>query len=191
MAIDIKAEFIKRFGYVAKPFPIGGIPDPKNLIPGGSFIGSDKDKLSMLGQKIFLPVRLKIPEEGEDWIQLPNEPIMSIENNMIVEKTSVTRGNGRGSVKEIINMDDYIVRLDGLIINEEEKAYPSAIISDIRKLMEYPGALQIDSELTRLYNITLVVRQSYNAPRDNSDKLRVQKYSIEFISDEDFELELQ
>ncbi len=189
--INIRNEYLKRFGYFAPPFPAAGVPDPRNLIPGGSFIGSDKDKLSMLGQKIMLPVRLRIPLEGEEWIQLPNEPIMSINSTMEVERTRVSRGNKRGTVKEIINLDDYVINLDGLIINETEKAYPDDIISDMRRLMEHPGSLEIDSHITRLYNITLVVRSQYAAPRQDSDKLRVQRYNMQFWSDEEFELELQ
>lgn len=187
--IDLGELYRKKLGYVALPYPEGGIPDPRNLIPFGKYIG--KGGKTMLGQPIRMPVRLRIPKQGEEWIQLPNEPIVSFENDFIIEKTSLNRGKKRGSVKEIINEDDWYLSLTGLIINEKNADYPNDTLSDMRRLFSYPGALQIDSPITKLLGITLVVRQKWTLPRTQDTILKVQDYTVTFLSDEDFELELK
>lgn len=184
---DINELYQRRFGFVAPPFPQGGIPDPKNLIPFKKLSGLfNRD--SMLGAELRMPMALTIP--GREKYQFPNEPIISLRGANDVAITTLNRGGKRGNVKELINLEDYKINIRGLIYNQEANDYPEQIVSSIREILEHPGSLQMDCLFTRLFNISLVTVLDFSFPREEETAFRIQEYEINLISDEDFELEL-
>lgn len=177
----------KAFGYVAPPFPLGGIPDPKNLLPVRKLNGLF-DTSTMLGAELRMPCAFRIP--GEELWQLPNEPIISLRGKVDSRKTTLNRGKKHGTVKEIINLDDYVIKIQGIIYNEDEDDYPEEQVAMLRKHLEYPGAFGIENLITRIWNITLCTVDDFDIPRDPEKAFREQHYEIVLSSDEDFELEL-
>lgn len=175
-------------GPVAPPYPDGGIPDPKNRIPVRKLSGKFNRK-SMLGQLLLMPVKFKIPKAGEEWYQLPNEPVMSIDftNELVV--TKLNRGKRRGNLVEMININNYRLSISGICINQDSNDYPEADISQFRKFIEYTGAIQIDSLITRLFNITFCTMEAGSIHRQPDTNFREAPYSLTLMSDEDFDLE--
>lgn len=197
----------KAFGYVAPPFPAGGIPDPSNLLPvrdAGAVFGikkNSKDEVpegkvygifkeqSMLGQVFKLPTALRIVGKT-DWFKLPNEPIISISGGNDIITTVLNRGKKRGSVKEYSNLQDYEVTIRGIAYNEDADDFPEAILQQMRQYVERGQAVEISNALCRVLNINLVCIESFDLPGNEQLPFRARAYEIKAKSDEDFELEL-
>lgn len=200
------------FNYVAPPFPIGGIPDPMNLLPikkapDAALLGFPSDeepkKLngefvqdSMLGAELRMPTALRIPEKDKPWFKLPNEPIISLIGRKEVVVTPVIRTRDergrvyRGTVKEEMYIDDYTISIRGIAYNAEEDDYPEDVMRQIRIHTEFPGVLEIKNYLlNHIFNISLVVVNSYRYPRNEEMPFRGQAYEIGMLSDENFGIE--
>jgi hypothetical protein len=140
------------------------------------------NQYSALGTKFYLPVGFKI--EGKLY-QLPWEPSMTITGQKIIVKTQMAGNTRRGSVKELINTDDYIITLQGICLDHARKNYPFDQVDIIRTIFEYEGSIEIVSALTDLYNIKNVAVKSHSLP-SHEGRPYSQPYTIELESDEDF-----
>ncbi|NJO56630.1 MAG: hypothetical protein HC834_10195 [Rhodospirillales bacterium] len=88
-------------------------------------------------------------------------------------------------------MEDYRVRLQGLILNYEERQLPQRDIRAIQELCEADEPLSISNPLLFLLDIDQVTVESWNFRRNSDDGISWQRYEIEMRSDVDFELEIE
>ncbi len=205
---DLRDIYQRAFGRVGLPFPAGlrppGLDDllPVNAVntfakgfqkrpeeqrvaaPYGDF---DR-KGRLMGSVYFMPVRL-------DGFQLWNEPTIEISGEVNIVETQVAGSKRRGTVKEIVSMGDYRIRLQGLIINEQsEYDYPADGVRKFREIVEKSSltglSIAIDCELTTLFEISQCVVESFDLPALEGFP-SVQPYSISLRHDEPFEYELQ
>lgn len=188
ITFDLNELYRKAFGPVAPPYPIGDRPDPMDLLPVKKITGGT-GSVSKLGAPLHMEVFMSIPGVENSRYKLPNEPIVSISGSKEKEITTVSRGRKRGSVKEKVNLNSYKINIRGIIINEEDNEYPDEVIRRLRRLIENPGAIVIDTYTCRLWNIGLAVVNNFRFPRDFDTQLRWCWYEINLTSDEDFELE--
>jgi len=105
---------------------------------------TDTELMSMLGTPLFMPCKL-----GDIW--LPNEPLITISGRNEIIKTKLT--GIKGTVKEYIAMDDYSIKIQGLIINEASDDYPEDQVRQIRALCESKEAVKISNRLLTLFDI--------------------------------------
>lgn len=162
------------------------------MIYGGIRIGNlfnDKKKVQHVaeyfdfaayteGSELFLPCTI----EG---VQLPNEPIISLKGKKRIVKTSPPGLSG--SVKEHIQLDDYIIQIKGEMINDEEDDLPQEQMRDIRELCERLGALKITNRLLSYYNIDYIVITDFEFPAGPGMRHR-QPYVINALSDRSIDL---
>lgn len=144
---------------------------------------------SFLGTPLAMPVKI-------NGIQLPNEPLVTITGSKKIVRTSLTGANRegtvqrRGSVKELINVDDYQIKIVGRIVNENDPdRYPEEILAKIRTIYEARRALVIESKLTQIFNISRIAISKLSLPGE-AGMLNSQRYEITGFSDEDFETDL-
>ncbi len=170
------------FGYVKPPFPAGGVPSLESIvgrrIPGLRQTG-------MLGREIRMPMSIRVP--GGAAYMLPNEPIVSITGGFDVATTQVNRGKRRGTVKEIVTLNDYRLSVRGIIYNKEE--HPAEEVLQIRSILEN-GIIEVDCYMGNLFDINVCVVESFSWPRWEKKSFRQQNYELTLISDEDFEIDL-
>lgn len=193
---DINQLYFQAFGFVAPPFikVAQSLPEDKRDNPNGTALkrnGKVRGNFNFLapnGAEYRMPTALKIP--GGERYQLPNEPIISIKGGKEIKVTSLNRGNKRGTVKEESNLKDYSISIKGIAINNVEDDFPESDIQKIRRMIEQEGSIEIENYLLRLFNINLAIVQDFDFPRSPNNSFRVQPYTIELMSDEDFELEL-
>lgn len=181
-----------------KTFPNVPVFGDVNVVVRGSIGGTNVDVGEILqGLSIRMPVRLKkvFPESG-DFFQLPNEPIISVRGDKIVNQTPLNIGideSGRirkGTVKEVIVVGDYRVVMRGIAYNEEEDLYPESQMKDIINHMEFRGVLEVDNYLlNNVFKIKYLVPLSPNYQRSPEDNFRSQPYELAFISDDDIRLD--
>ena len=194
------------FGYKGIPYPAGDLSpnlDPRGkvnaLISGTKFsdqsgaiepfqLQGDFNPNSDNGVRLFMPIKL-------DGIQLQNEPLVELRGKNMIKRTELTGEhregvtNKRGTVKELINIDDYKITIRGIVINDESEEYPEAAMRQIRKIVEARRSVSIECQLTNIFNITLMAIEDHSYPAVPGLQ-HAQGYEIVGDSDEDFESEL-
>lgn len=136
-----------------------------------------------LGRLLFMPVRL-----GSEF--LPNEPTMALTNRKNIIETALAGSTRRGTVKELISMEDWQITIRGIVVNTEStKVYPEDQVHRLLFLYERNEALEIECALTNLLNIRRVVIKSINFP-EMVGVQHAQAYEMELVGDEDFDLEI-
>ena len=137
-------------------------------------------KYNALGKPIFMPVKL-------DGVDLPEAPIVTIQPGILVEKTTLAGGEFKGSVKQGIGLDDYIITIRGWVKSDDNN-YPEEKVRMIKDLILQKKSLSIDCLITKLFEIYKVV--VYGRPSFPEVKAQnVQFYEFECLSDEDFVLD--
>lgn len=126
------------------------------------------------------------PTSINGW-QLPLEPYLSISASKRIVKTSLAGNTRRGSVKEIINTDDYVITLRGVLLNEVSDNYPFDEVERLKDLFEVNQAVPIINAITKTLAIENVVLTGWKIP-EMIGIPNAQAYEINMISDEDFVL---
>ncbi len=119
--------------------------------------------------------------------QLPNEPLIAISGGKKIVKTSLAGNSRSGTVKEIINTDDYEINIRGVIINENSLDYPFSEVEDLKDLYELNESLSITNAITKMMGIENVVITKLDLP-EMVGRPNMQAYQINCVSDEDFVL---
>lgn len=118
--------------------------------------------------------------------RLPNEPLVSLSGQNRIVKTAVAGGGRSGTVKERIAVDDWKITLSGVCINADNPfAYPHEQVEQIKELKAVRGALVVQNDLLRLFDIYNIVIERVHL--DSMPGVQhAQKYEITALSDEDF-----
>ncbi len=163
--------------YIGRPFPNADeaqSPDERSPINDG------------LNHNGTNGVYYMMPTQLNGW-QLPLEPLIAISASKKIVKTSLAGNTRRGSVKEIINTNDYVITLRGVIINEVSNDYPFDDVERLRELYEVNEAVTIVNALTKILAIENVVITGLKLP-EMIGHPNAQAYELDMISDEDFVL---
>lgn len=113
------------------------------------------DLAGSLGTPLFMPCKL-------DDLWLPNEPMITISGQNTIVKTILT--GVKGSVKELINTDDYSIKIQGIIVNETSDDLPEDIIRKIRTICEKRESVTIGNRLLTLFDIHKVAIENFSFP---------------------------
>lgn len=131
------------------------------------------DLSGSLGTPLFMPCKL-------DNLWLPNEPMITVSGQNTIVKTVLT--GVKGSVKELINTDDYTIKIQGVIVNENSNDLPEDSIRAIRSICEKRESVAINNRLLTLFDIHLVAIESFSFPSIEGQQ-DAQAYEITCISD--------
>lgn len=135
------------------------------------------------GRTIFMPMRL-------GGLILPNEPSISISSRKNIVETALAGSTRRGTVKELISIEDWQVTIRGIALNFQSKlVYPEDQVKDLRDLYEKNESLEVMCALTNLMGIYRLVITSFELPEMIGIQ-HAQAYQFTCTSDEDFLLEL-
>jgi len=136
---------------------------------------------SMMGTPVMFPLKL-------DDYDMPNEPLVHVTGNKIIVKTQVA--GVQGSVKELVSDDDYMVTIEGLIINEDGDDFPEEISRRIIEICQSPKSLKVQSDFLAMFDIHNLVIENYNFQGVTGNQ-NVQSYTINALSDRPLTLELK
>lgn len=183
------------FGYVAPPYPLGSSAGSTTV---KQLSGNFQFKANFAGAEYTMPTKMRIPKKNQapdvGWYQLPNEPMMGFDLYKEVKTTRVNQqnktGGRKGTVKEIINLEDWTIRLRGIMISLDETNYPEDQLSEINKLCQEGSVLDIQNYVCQLLGITRVVIMHLRLIDNEQLPVWAQAYEITMISDQDFDLEL-
>jgi len=196
---DIGTLFNQAFGFGrGKPFDPSQIQEPeiRNELDFDDLpISSDEEGTEFVqvrnslnatmadGRTIFMPMRL-------GGVILPNEPSISISSRKNIVETALAGSTRRGTVKELISIEDWQVTIRGIAINTKSKlVYPEDTVKGLRDLYEKNEALEVMCALTNLLGIYRLVITGFELPEMIGIQ-HAQAYQFTCVSDEDFLLEL-
>ena len=121
-------------------------------------------------------------------VQLPNEPILTFTTRKTIVETPLAGNTRRGTVKELINSEDWEIHIQGICIDEERNGYPHLQVLAIKELFDYNGHIQILNYVCQaLLEIRKVVIKSLNFSGIQGHPYS-QAYEMTLVSDEDFML---
>lgn len=135
------------------------------------------------GRQIFMPMQL-------GGVLLPNEPSIAVSSRKNIVETALAGSTRRGTVKELISIEDWQITIRGIAINFESKLiYPEDQVKSLRDLYERNEALEVKCALTNLLGIYRLVITGFELPEMIGIQ-HAQAYQFTCVSDEDFLLEL-
>ncbi len=160
-------------------------------------IGSSRfyAKDAATGREYYLPVTIEYatgtPEAGDlavTSIALPN-PIIRVSCRKTIIKTGLTER--RGTVKELVNVDDYVIHIKGFILSKYDE-YPETVVARLRELFEVQASVAIRNPITDIFLLPRggndrVVIETLDFPEVVGVR-NVRPYEMTLVSDEDFSL---
>jgi hypothetical protein len=191
----------KAFGY---KIPADGLPDRAIDYRADVYDMPEAELVSYLGTPILMPVVLGEKGKGisyksrDKWsgkivdrkiekeYTMPATTVVEISRQKNIIKTPIA---GRdGSVKEAISNGDWLIKIRGFVINEQNpNVYPSDEMQTLHKYCEAKTAIPITCKLLQYFEINEVVIDSYNFPRMEG-YAGVQPFELDCLSDEPLEL---
>lgn len=140
ISLQIPDLYERTFNARSAAFEFNEVPARKETSDTGSpYYAIDQ----ATGREYYLPVTL-----GN--MELPH-PVLMIEGRKIIVETPLVER--KGTVKEIINQDDYIIRIRGIILNTEPH-FPEAAVSQLTRLFEQNRELAISNVITDIFLAT-------------------------------------
>ena len=202
--------FEQTFGYRSqafdpqfKPVPSGKSIDPNvPLRKDQGAQGSPYYSQDIQGREYYMPVTLTytdnahgtLPDGSSLGIQtkwnLPY-PVISVSSRKVIVETPLTER--RGTVKELINIQDYEIVIKGFITGNTNE-FPEADVTTLRTIYEQNSAISIQCPLTDIFLLRpdrtgsdQVVIKELSFPAVSGVK-NVRPYEIRMVSDEPFNL---
>lgn len=179
ISLDIAGYFEAAFGYRTPAFNFEPLPERKAYAD----LGSPYFSKDALGREYYMPIML-------DGMELPSAVIRITGAKEIVE--TPLQGH-RGSVKEIINIEDYRITIRGLIISETPE-YPEAVVNQLRKIFEKNVPVELRCPITDIFLVTperkgfdKVVLYGIDFP-EITGVMNVRPYELIMKSDEPFDM---
>lgn len=123
--------------------------------------------MSYLGTPVLFPIKFKagnyqaydngeiVTRDVADW-QLPFSTVVEFNRSKISSRTMI--GGGKGTVKETYGLDDWQIRIRGIMINPDDNQLPE---DDIRRMLEFDELADVVAvegkmfELLGIYQIAL------------------------------------
>lgn len=141
-----------------------------------------------LGIPMVQALGLRLPKAGEkEWL-LPLEPMITITGKQIIAKRQVAKGKSRGSIKERWTLDDYSVKIQGVLIEQGGERYPEEDVRQLRRYCE-AGEVIASSPLLELFGISRLVIEQWELPHTSG--IANQNYSLSCLSDDSYKLLLK
>lgn len=195
-SFDIKRELESLSGYIGLPFPGAYLPENSDTraastatynVPAAEQPRTSSNteavlrKKDVLGRWYFMPVYL----ESENYaIEVPHA-MVSVRCAKTIVKTPMV--GLEGTVKELINLEDYHIRISGAIVDTD---WPEEGINTLHDMFLVNAPLKMTCALTDIFlnsEKKSVVITTLDFPETGGIE-HVQLFTMECISDEPFQL---
>lgn len=139
------------------------------------------------GVPMQCPLSMRI-NDSDEWWRLPYEPIITVNGKNVIAKKQVAKGKVRGTIKERWSQDDYMISIQGILINPTGTGYPDEDVKQMRRFCE-AAKVKVLCPLFELFSITQIVIESYDFPFTSGPNN--QGYTISAVSDDIYKLLLR
>lgn len=197
---SVKDVLLDVIGYKGLPYP--GVWFPTVNRGGDRFIGKDFDsdadyadvktssdtgsvlrKKDAQGRYYFMPVVFE--HKGKEY-EIPNAVISFTGKKNIVETAMVGR---KGSVKELISIDDYEISIQGIASSDD---FPEAAIAELNELYNINEAVALKCALTDIFleeDDRVVIKSIDISDMKGTETFQV--FKIDLVTDCSFELTIK
>ena len=186
MEFDIKELIAKaHFDYVGPAFPKWWATNKtKFVLPSLSKIGAGL----LLGGQYFQT--LKVSYKGEQFV-FPNEPLISMSLAKTIVETATVGKERKGTVKEFINTEDYVLNIRGVCVNPDyPDEYPTEQVQELQRLFEINDSVEVMNNLfLELFGIKNLVLKNIEW-NEMAGQQGLQVYTVNAVSDSDFYADL-
>lgn len=186
MEFDIKELIAKaHFDYVGPAFPKWWATNKtKFVLPSLSKIGAGL----LLGSQYFQT--LKVSYKGEQFV-FPNEPLISMSLAKTIVETATVGKERKGTVKEYINTEDYVLNIRGVCVNQDyPDEYPTEQVQELQRLFEINDSVEVMNNLfLELFGIKNLVLKNIEW-NEMAGQQGLQVYTVNAVSDSDFYADL-
>lgn len=118
------------------------------------------------------------------------DSMMDVTQSFTIVETALT--GRKGSVKEYIQAQDYVITLTGSLSVNAPLAFPITALRELNELFNAPQTYKVANVmLNEGYGIDKVVVTKAEFKQSENYKLNVLPYTIELKSDEDYDFEVQ
>ncbi|MCT4580843.1 MAG: DUF6046 domain-containing protein [Flavobacteriales bacterium] len=164
---DISQAFNAAFGAAGKlaVYDTGTTEQPVEniLFPNAEVITIDESNVkSYLGTPIIFPITFlggtynyysdgQIKQKELQDLQLPATTMVDFRRSKIKRKTRVNGGNG--SIKETYGLDDWKIRIRGLILPEASGDFPEETLLRLQEFENLADSIRVSGKLFRLLSI--------------------------------------
>lgn len=196
-SFSIKDVLLDVIGYKGLPYPGVWFPEKKRANDNGGYeySGSNKQvkthsetgsllrRRDSLGRYYFLPVTLV--HKGKEY-EIPNAVISLTGKKTIIETAMVGR---KGSVKELINIDDYEINVQGVALSDD---FPESILSELEELYNINESITLKCALTDIFleeDDRVVIKSIELSDMKGTEEFQVLKMNL--VTDRNFELILE
>lgn len=194
---SVKDVLLDVIGYKGLPYPGVWFPTVNRSKSGEDFeydgdgphdrqysdLGSTVRKMDAQGRWYYLPVVFEY--DGKEY-EIPNAVISFTGKKSIVETAMIGR---KGSVKELISIDDYEISIEGIALAED---FPEDALSELNELYNINEAVTLKCALTDLFlaDEDRVVIKSLDVS-DMKGTESFQVFKIDLVTDCGFELTIE
>ena len=186
MEFDIKELIAKaHFDYVGPAFPKWWATNKtKFVLPSLSKIGAGL----LLGGQYFQT--LKVSYKGEQFV-FPNEPLISMSLAKTIVETATVGKERKGTVKEYINTEDYVLNIRGVCVNPDyPDEYPTEQVQELQRFFEINDSVEVENNLfLELFGIKNLVLKNIEW-NEMAGQQGLQVYTVNAVSDSDFYADL-
>lgn len=191
---NIKDTLLSILGYKGLPYPGVWLPDVNRSQKSDDYnfdgeyleekrytdLGTMLRKADAQGRYYFMPVIFQYKDKS---YEIPNAIISFTGKKTIVETPMVGR---KGSVKELINIDDYEISIQATAQSED---FPEAALTELNEIYNINESITLKCALTDLFldQDDRVVIKSIDLS-DMEGKETFQVFNMELITDRSFEL---
>ena len=186
MEFDIKELIAKaHFDYVGPAFPKWWATNKtKFVLPSLSKIGAGL----LLGGQYFQT--LKVSYKGEQFV-FPNEPLISMSIAKTIVETATVGKERKGTVKEYINTEDYVLNIRGVCVNPDyPDEYPTEQVQELQRFFEINDSVEVENNLfLELFGIKNLVLKNIEW-NEMAGQQGLQVYTVNAVSDSDFYADL-
>lgn len=133
---------------------------------------------------MVLPLYFRLPN-GEWWL-FPYEPLITVTGKNIIKRRYVAKSDRRGSIKERWAEDDLSINIQGTLVNDDEKLYPSDDLMTLYQAITQNKSIEILNDFLNLLNVHHIVVEPFSFPFSKGEN--VQNFSIDAYSDDEFKL---
>lgn len=171
--------------YILKQNPVTDAPADFKLKSSESQNQEASLAVNAFGKPMVFPLWLQI--EGEEWWQLPFEPVITINGKNTIVKKRTSKGSVRGTIKERWCQDDYSINIEGVVISSDGQ-YPEDIVMTLRRHCE-AAHLKVRCPVFEMFSIYRIVIEQFDFPMTTGSAN--QAFKINAVSDDIYKLLLK
>jgi hypothetical protein len=171
------------------PYTQTNVPPAKQELPKYGTIkmleANSPSIASVMDTPIYERTTFELGEHTGVFYTLPNDPLIRTRLHKVIIKTQITKR--QGTVKELITIGDYEVKISGFICNFLGKDYPQDDVDQFAAIFQVGAAMPVTNDMLNRLGVHNLVIEDIDLERFEAMP-NIQPFEISALSDMPIEL---